>query len=77
MHECFHINVFISFSSLELRSHKEDFTYEPHTIDIRTGESRKEGYTSIAPHGKIPAIFDPHGPSNKPIKGVIHISIYT
>lgn len=52
----------------ELRSHKEDFTYEPHTVDIRTGESRKEGYTSIAPHGKIPAIFDPHGPSGKPIK---------
>jgi GST-like protein len=38
----------------------EPFAYEPHTIDIRKGESRSEWFALVAPHGKIPLIVDPH-----------------
>jgi glutathione S-transferase len=44
---------------VELRSHKEDFTYEAHTVDLRKGETRGGPYALIAPHGKIPALVDP------------------
>jgi len=50
-----------------LRSTKEDFNYEPHTIDLRRAESRKGSFLEINPNGKIPAIHDPHGPGGRPV----------
>ena len=47
----------------ELRAHKEEFTYEAHSVNLREAETRQGGYTKLAPHGKIPCIVDPHGPS--------------
>ena len=41
------------------RDSGEPFNYEPHTIDIRKGESRSEWYAQVAPHGKIPLLIDP------------------
>ena len=46
----------------------EDFSYEPHTVNIRTAECRQDGFTvSINPNGKIPAIIDPAGDPSDPI----------
>jgi GST-like protein len=39
--------------------HIEPFNYEPHSIDIRKGESRSQWYAQVAPHGKIPLLIDP------------------
>jgi GST-like protein len=41
----------------------EEFNYEPHTVDIRRGENRKESFKLINPNAKIPVIRDPHGPT--------------
>ena len=43
------------------RDSGEPFNYEPHTIDIRKGESRSEWFAQVAPHGKIPLLIDPRG----------------
>jgi glutathione S-transferase len=43
----------------------DDFAYEPHTINLRAGETRRPDYTSIAPHEKIPSILDPHAPGGQ------------
>ena len=44
---------------LGMRDLKEDFNYEPHTIDIKHHESRsKSAFLRINPNGKIPAIVD-------------------
>mmetsp|Transcript_19101 Transcript_19101/g.19231 ORF Transcript_19101/g.19231 Transcript_19101/m.19231 type:complete len:246 (-) Transcript_19101:153-890(-) len=51
----------------DLRSTTEVFDYEPHSINLREGETRHEPFTKISPSGKIPAIYDPHGPHDKPI----------
>eukprot|EP01041_Mallomonas_annulata_P006702 gene6700-13586_t len=51
----------------QLRSTKEDFDYEPHTMNLRLGETHKEIFSQIFPSGKIPALMDPHGPGGKPI----------
>lgn len=40
--------------------------YEPHRINIMTGESHSEAFRSLNPNGKIPAIIDPDGPGGKP-----------
>lgn len=48
-----------------LRSTTEEFDYEPHTINIRSGESRCDEFSKISPTGKIPAICDPHGADGK------------
>jgi GSH-dependent disulfide-bond oxidoreductase len=45
----------------ELVNLRENFTYEPHLVDIRHGESRASWYKEVAPSGKIPAILDPVG----------------
>jgi len=51
-----------------VRAGKEDFNYEPHTVDIRHAESRKKHFLAeINPNGKIPAIHDPHGPNGLPV----------
>src|SRR6202008_780480 len=39
--------------------------YEPHRIDIISGDTRTPEYLSLNPNGKIPAIIDPDGPGGK------------
>ena len=41
--------------------------YEPHLIDIGKDENRTPEFLSLNPNGKIPAIIDPNGPSDKPL----------
>ena len=38
-----------------------------HTVDLRHRETRVAPFTEIAPHGKIPVIVDPNGPSGRPV----------
>ena len=40
--------------------------YEPHRIDIMADENRDPAFLSLNPNGKIPAIYDPDGPSGTP-----------
>ena len=42
-------------------------TYEPHRIDIMANESHDPAFLALNPNGKIPAIYDPVGPSGKPL----------
>jgi GSH-dependent disulfide-bond oxidoreductase len=37
--------------------------YEPHRIDIIADESHDPAFLALNPNGKIPAIYDPHGPA--------------
>jgi GST-like protein len=46
----------------------EDFDYEPHSVDIRHGESRTEEFYKLNPNKKIPALLDPHGEDGKEIR---------
>ncbi|RYD42744.1 MAG: glutathione S-transferase [Sphingomonadales bacterium] len=41
--------------------------YEPHRIDIMANESHDPAFLALNPNGKIPAIYDPSGPSGKPL----------
>ena len=41
--------------------------YEPHLVDIGNNESWTAEYLSLNPNGKIPAIYDPDGPSGRPL----------
>ena len=41
--------------------------YEPHRIDIVAAESRDPAFLALNPNGKIPAIYDPEGPSGAPL----------
>ena len=41
--------------------------YEPHRIDIMADESHDPAFLALNPNGKIPAIYDPDGPSGKPL----------
>jgi len=41
--------------------------YEPHRIDIMANESHDPAFLALNPNGKIPAIYDPDGPSGKPL----------
>lgn len=41
--------------------------YEPHKIDIIASENHDPAFLALNPNGKIPAIFDPHGPNGKPL----------
>ncbi|MEX3921971.1 glutathione S-transferase C-terminal domain-containing protein [Paraburkholderia sp. BR10872] len=41
--------------------------YEAHRIDILAKENQEPAFVSLNPNGKIPAIFDPDGPGNRPI----------
>ena len=42
-------------------------TYEPHRIDILAGENHDPAFLALNPNGKIPAIYDPHGPGGTPL----------
>ena len=41
--------------------------YEPHRINIMAHESRAPAFLALNPNGKIPAIYDPDGPSGTPL----------
>ena len=41
--------------------------YEPHRIDIMADESHDSAFLALNPNGKIPAIYDPDGPSGTPL----------
>jgi hypothetical protein len=41
--------------------------YEPHLIDIGADESHDSAFLALNPNGKIPAIYDPNGPSGTPL----------
>ncbi|MGL3822617.1 glutathione S-transferase N-terminal domain-containing protein [Sphingopyxis sp. R3-92] len=41
--------------------------YEPHRIDIMANESHDPAFLALNPNGKIPVIYDPDGPSGKPL----------
>jgi glutathione S-transferase len=41
--------------------------YEPHRIDIMADESHDPAFLVLNPNGKIPAIYDPDGPSGTPL----------
>ncbi|MGO6724618.1 glutathione S-transferase [Rhizobium leguminosarum] len=41
--------------------------YEAHRIDLIANESHEPAYLAINPNGKIPAIYDPDGPSGTPL----------
>lgn len=41
--------------------------YEPHLVDIRTGDQKTAEFLSLNPNGKIPAILDPDGPGGQPL----------
>jgi GST-like protein len=41
--------------------------YEPHRIDIMAGENHTPAFLALNPNGKIPAIYDPDGPSGTPL----------
>ncbi|AXF05657.1 glutathione binding-like protein [Paraburkholderia hospita] len=41
--------------------------YEAHRIDIMANENHDPAFLALNPNGKIPAIFDPHGPGRRPL----------
>ncbi len=41
--------------------------YEPHRIDIMANENHDPAFLALNPNGKIPAIYDPDGPSGRPL----------
>src|SRR3954451_1648993 len=41
--------------------------YEAHRIDIMANESHDPAFIALNPNGKIPAIYDPKGPSGTPL----------
>lgn len=41
--------------------------YEWHRIDITANESHDPAFLALNPNGKIPAIYDPNGPSGEPL----------
>ncbi len=41
--------------------------YEPHIVSFETNDQRSPEFLSLNPHGKIPAILDPHGPNARPL----------
>jgi GST-like protein len=41
--------------------------YEPHRVDILANENRDPCFLALNPNGKIPAIYDPDGPSGRPL----------
>ena len=41
--------------------------YEPHRIDIMADENHDPAFLALNPNGKIPAIYNPDGPSGTPL----------
>ena len=42
-----------------------NLAYEPHRIDIMAHENHDTAFLALNPNGKIPAIYDPDGPSSE------------
>lgn len=54
---------------LLLKSQDFKFDYEPHTVDIRHGESREQSFLqNICPNGKVPVLVDSNGPDGNTVK---------
>jgi len=56
------IKVHACLEELAFLKGESNFTYEPHTVDIRHGESRTPEFAEISPNQKIPVLVDPTGP---------------
>jgi GST-like protein len=41
--------------------------YSVHPVDIRNGKQFEPAFLRISPNNRIPAIYDPKGPGNKPV----------
>jgi GSH-dependent disulfide-bond oxidoreductase len=41
--------------------------YEPHLVSFDSNDQQSAEFRSLNPYGKIPAILDPNGPSEKPL----------
>ena len=41
--------------------------YEPHRIDILANENDDPAFRALNPNAKIPAIYDPNGPGDRPL----------
>ncbi len=41
--------------------------YEAHVVHIGKGDQHTEEFRALSPNGKIPVIFDPHGPGGEPM----------
>jgi GST-like protein len=41
--------------------------YESHRVDIMANENHDPAFLALNPNGKIPAIYDPDGPSGTPL----------
>ena len=52
---------------VEIMLEETGLPYEPHRIDIMANESHDPAFLALNPNGKIPAIYDPDGPSGKPL----------
>ena len=46
---------------------KSGLAFEAHRIDITADESHDPAFLALNPNGKIPAIYDPDGPSGTPL----------
>lgn len=44
-----------------------ELPYEPHVVNILTGDQHTPEYRTVSPNGKIPAIIDPNGPEGQPL----------
>lgn len=44
-----------------------NLAYEPHRIDVMADESHDPTFLALNPNGKIPAIYEPDGPSGTPL----------
>ncbi|ANN76064.1 glutathione S-transferase N-terminal domain-containing protein [Bordetella flabilis] len=44
-----------------------ELAYEPHRVDIMANENHDPAFLALNPNGKIPAIYDPHGPRGRPL----------
>ena len=42
-----------------------ELPYEAHAVRFDRGDQRSTEFTSLSPHGKIPAIIDPNGPAGR------------
>ena len=49
---------------VELRKTTDEFIYEPHTVDLRAGESHLEPFRHMSLNAKVPVLVDPCGESN-------------
>ena len=44
-----------------------ELPYEAHKVTLSDSDVKSEEFLALNPNGKIPAIFDPHGPNGEPL----------